>query len=411
MNHYRKQIIAAAFLLLLGVFGCQPQSKTPTSRELANQEWNSARARVLISLANEQYKSGSFEKCRKTIAEAIKLSENDPALHILIAKLDIEQGQFESAERELAMVRKLAPNEAEAWYLSGVIYQRWRKPDLAREYYSEASARSPAELAYVLAEAEMLVALDRSPDALELLLKKIAYFEHSGAIRDAAAQLLMQSDRISDAIAVFREAVILSEDDPGIRRRLAMALFVHHEYADCASILSRLLDDPACAGRGELLLALGRCQLQLNQPRDARDTLTRLSQLQPNNAIAWRELGEASLKCTDLQQAGIALTHSSAIDARDPQTQILLGYVRLRESRFADAHQAFADAVSQGKPDVTALCLLGYCSQMMGNTDDAVASYAQALALEPKDEFATALMAGVKMHDIKSGASTSERHE
>ena len=64
------------------------------------------------------------------------------------------------------------------------------------------------------------------------------YFEHSGAIRDAVGQLLVQAGKLPEAVAMFREASILSEDDNGIRERLAMALYQIKEYREAADLFS-----------------------------------------------------------------------------------------------------------------------------------------------------------------------------
>ncbi len=118
-------------LALLLTAGCASNDKKPTPKQAATERWNGARASVMISLAKDQFKTGSFEQCRKTVDGALKLSPKDPQLHMLSAKLAIEQGQLELAQKELDETRKLTPNEAEAYYLSGVVYQRWQRPQTA----------------------------------------------------------------------------------------------------------------------------------------------------------------------------------------------------------------------------------------------------------------------------------------
>src|SRR5438270_323546 len=86
----RKTIKALApFILTAALAGCQ-QQKSPSQKEQANREWNGARASVLVSLANEQYKSGNFDNCRRSVDEALKLTPDSEPLHLLSAKLAIE---------------------------------------------------------------------------------------------------------------------------------------------------------------------------------------------------------------------------------------------------------------------------------------------------------------------------------
>src|SRR6185436_364752 len=100
---------------LLG--GCQHNSSR-SQKQQATEEWNGARARVLQSLAKDQYQTGN---------DALKLDPRNSGARVLSAHLAIEQGQLELAERELNLAREADPNNAEADYLTGVVYQRWQK--------------------------------------------------------------------------------------------------------------------------------------------------------------------------------------------------------------------------------------------------------------------------------------------
>ncbi len=160
----RRFILAAFCLALALTVGCQQEKKQPSASEQAQKDWNAARAGVLVNLAKEQYQNASFDKCRQTINDALKLMPASEPLHVMSARVAIEQGQPEVAERELQLARQLSPSDAEPLYLSGVVYQRWQKPDTACDFYRQAAEKAPAELSYVLAEAEMLVALNRSKD-------------------------------------------------------------------------------------------------------------------------------------------------------------------------------------------------------------------------------------------------------
>ena len=190
-------------------------------------------------MAQDQYKAHDFDKCRETLGKALAMSPNNAQLHTLSAKVEIEQGHLEAAERELELARRFAPADPEPYYLSGVIYQRWQKPQAALEFYRQAGQRAPAELAYVLAEGEMLVALERAPEALTLLQSKVTYFENSSTIRDAVGQLLLQRGRYAEAVDMFRQASVLAEEDNSVRERLATAYFYNKQYRQAAEVLTR----------------------------------------------------------------------------------------------------------------------------------------------------------------------------
>jgi Flp pilus assembly protein TadD len=388
-------------LLALCVASCGPSKKDPSQKELATREWNSARANVLGSLATDQYKSGNLDKARETVREALKLMPDSAPLHILSAKIAIESGQVELAEQELRTARERAPNEAEAYYLSGVVYQRWQKPQTAYEFYKQASARSPAELPYLLAQAEMLVAMDRMPEAMELLQTKVTYFEHSGAIRDAVGQMLMQAGRPKDAAAMFREASILSENDLTVRERLALALYASKEYRDATEVLARLVQEPTYAKRADLFAILGDCQLQEGHAREARQTFETATQLDAYSVNAWQCLGRAAMESGDLKRAEISLNHAIALDRNRAETHLLIGYLRVRQNRYKDALAAFQKASTIEPGDTVTLCMVGYALEKLGRSGEALQFYSRALKIKPGDEMASQLMAGVDLHDQK----------
>jgi tetratricopeptide (TPR) repeat protein len=388
-------------LLALAIAGCGPNKKDPTAREQANREWNSARANVLGSLATDQYKSGNLDKARETLHEALKLMPDSAPLHILSAKVAIESGQVELAEQELKLAREHAPNDAEAYYLSGVVYQRWQKPQTAYEFYKQAYERSPAELPYLLAESEMLVAMDRMPEAMELLQGKVTYFEHSGAIRDAVGQMLMQSGHAKEAATMFREASILSENEAAIRERLALALYADKNYLECSEVLSRLVQDAPYNKRADLFAILGDCQLQANHTREARMTFETATQLDPYSVNAWQSLGRAAMESGDLKRADLSLTHAIALDHTRAETHLLLGYVRVRQNRFQDALTSFQKAAALEPGDTVTLCMVGYALEKLGRSGEALQYYSRALRIKPGDEMASQLMAGIDLHDHK----------
>jgi tetratricopeptide (TPR) repeat protein len=385
------------FLLLGLIVSCSDSQ--PSQQQAAMKQWNDARAGVLVGLAVDQYDNGNFDRSRATVDQAIGLSPDSAAAHLLSAKLYIEAGQLEISERELALVRHADPNSAEADYLSGVIYQRWQQPERALEYYQHACDKSPAELAYVMAKAEMLVAMDRRPEALTTLQAKVAYFEHSGVIRDEVGLLLMQDGQYPQAIEMLRRASILASDDLTIKEHLARALFSAQLYAESAGILSDLVTNEKFNHRPDLLTMLGECQLQSGRAGDAVQSFQLASEMTPDSVGVWLGMARAHLQLSSMVRADIALRHCLTIDPKNSEAYLLLGYLRLRQSKFDEAHDAFARASSLDPTDPVALCMVGLTLDKLGHTQEAATYYQQALKINPDDEMATRLMARLDVHE------------
>ena len=344
------------------------------------KRWNAARSAVLLGLARDQYDNQNFDKARQTVDESLKMSPDSAPAHILSAKLYIEQGQLEAAERELASARQLDPTNAECDYYSGVIYQRWQQPQDALKFYEQANTKAPAELAYLLARAEMLVALDHRDEALALLQEKVTYYEHSGAIRDAVGLLLIQDHRLPEAVEMLRRASILSPDDLTIREHLGLAMVQAKKYSDAIDVLSPLLQQTAYANRGDLWAALGESELAVGRVSDAVVSLSTASDSLDNSPGVWLSLGNAQMQQGNLRMAEVSLRRSIALDPQNSQTHLLQGYIQFRQGQLSDALDSFTAANRLAPADTVNLCMVGLTLQKLGRAPEAAAFYQRSPA-------------------------------
>ncbi len=390
-----------AFILagLLMIAGCNGGGLTPNQKLEATKQWNDARASVLASLANDQYNSGNFDKCQETLDQALRLEPDNVSLHLLAARLAVEQGKLEVARAHLAVAGRLDPKNADVDYLTGVVMQRWRQPRQACDAYAMAVAKNPTELSYLLAESEMLVELRKPADALALLQSKSAFFEHSGVLRDEMGQILVQLKQLDQAIPILREASILASDDSTIREHLAFALHGGQHFAEAAEVFARLAKDPAYEKRADVLAALGDCQFQINQLHEAIASYRSATQLQPNCAGYWMALARAQVQLDDLPAAEIDIRRVMSIEPGCADAKCLLGYVRLKENNLPASLAAFREASDLDPTDSVSMCLQGYVLQRMGRNSDARPCYGRALQINPKDDLANRLMATLDSHD------------
>jgi Flp pilus assembly protein TadD len=280
-----------------------------------------------------------------------------------------------------------------------VIYQRWQKPQTAYEFYTAAADKSPAELAYVIARAEMLVDLARQNEALSLLQEKVNYFENSPAIRDAYGQLLVQAGRFADAVDMFRQATLLADDDLGIRERFALALYYDKQYVEAAEVIGKLLEKEAFKDRADLLAALGQAQLQTGKPREAKRSFDAATQRDPSSAKTWLGLARAAMEANDFKRCEIALRKAHSLEPTASEAYLLHGYLRIKENRLKDALVSFQKASSLDPQDTVSVCMVGYVYEKTNHKDLAMQQYGKALKIKPNDPLASRLMAGIDLQD------------
>jgi Flp pilus assembly protein TadD len=391
--------VACGVALGLGVVGGCSATKKPTQKQQATQDWNRARANVMYGLAKDQYATGNLESARKTADDALRLDPENGPLRVLSAKLAIEAGNLDLADKELAKARQINPQNAEADYLTGVVNQRWQKPEAALEFYSAAADKETGDLAYLLAKSEMLVFLGRQEEALRLLQSKVVYFESSAVIRDATGQLLMQFKKYDEAAAVLRQASILATDDPVIQEHLGFALYFSGKHAEAAESFRKVLKNEAYKKRADIQLALGRSLLELGRLRESREALETASRLDESNPTVWISLGRVAMQLGDDKRADLSLRRAVATDPTSSEARLLSGYLRLRQKKYNEALTNFQRASALDPRDTTSICMVGYALQKLGRTKEASQYYAKALKIKPGDEMARKLMASVDMND------------
>lgn len=394
------------FLLALAVMagilgGCA--SRGPSQKEKARANWNEARATVLLNLATEHYTHGNLVEARKTTNDALKLSTRVPGLHVLAAKLDIDEGKLQSASASIALARQLSPRDPEPDYLAGIIAERWQQNEEAVLAYRAASEKRPDELAYLMALAEALLGVDRAEEAAAALEERIVYFESSAPIRDMLAQVYQEMGRHEEAAELYRQAAVLAPDEPSLRERQALALMQAGQWAKAADQLERLVAMPENQEQASLHIALAECRMQQGNHAMARVWYQRATRVDPQNGAAWLGLGKASLETDDLERVEFALDQAESLRPTGQaaaDVALLRGYLYLRQERPAEAARSFAAAMRAAPEDAMPLIMYGYCRQKLGDVEQAREYYTRALEIDPADPLAHELMGSLASTDV-----------
>ncbi len=178
-------VVSGAVVLFVGCSDATKSQQTMKAEQY--NRWNMTRVGIMCQLAEQQYAVGDYDKCRKTIEEAMALKAAYAPLHTLAGKVELEKGSLELAAAHLKDAARIDPNSPEPFYLLGVVYQRWQNADTAADYYQQAWDRKQGEARYMLAVVEMKITTGHLDDAQKILESKLVYFEQSAAVRIALA--------------------------------------------------------------------------------------------------------------------------------------------------------------------------------------------------------------------------------
>ena len=385
-------------LIVTGIFvialtGCTSHQQAKME---AHERWQQARARVLLSLGDEQFTIGDLSNARNCATEAMSLAPELPESHILIARIALEKGDYAKADRRLKTAGLLVPDNAQVTYLSGVVRERQGRLTEALERYEKARALDPNNPAPVLASAEVLVALDRSAEALELIESKATSMDESLCMYKAAGELAMLVGQPQRAVEHFVQARYIDPEDPALREQLAKAHFFAGQYGKSINLLKALRLQSDYADCAWLHSMLGNAYLATAAPQDARACFDRAIDLEPDSPRHWIDQAKAALHCNDVTRAALSATQALHLAPGAPEATLILGYALLAKGKSAEANDLLAQAVQKHPSQATLQCLLGRSYSALGHTDKATACYQATLKIEPDNLLALHLLASAK---------------
>ena len=383
--------------VVLGIAGCSGSSTMHAKAvAAANHRWQSMHSSVIIQAAQQYFDTGDLDQAETTLLEAVSNDPNNAHLHLLAGRIALERGQLERSHGRLQRAAQLDPKLAEAHYYQGVVLQRWQRFDAALGQYREAYELRADSVSYLLAVSEMLMALDRSDEAVALLSDKLIYFDQNAAIRVALGQLRIMRQDYAGAAAILRQAMLLKPNDTAIAEELAAAQLASGQTADAIDTLEMLCQELTVDQRPDLWLALVGAYRQTNEPRKARAVARKLRDEAPNDVDSWIRLGQLAWLDQDLDAASIAAQRAITIAPERYEGYMLVGMVLQSRNATADALAMFDRAAALAPQSAEPVILRGLALQQTGEPGEAAKAYEQALQRQPGDDRVKRLLAAVQ---------------
>lgn len=385
----KRWIVAVVALGMLS--GCVQQGKT--AQEEALKRWSVARSDVLRGLTSEYLKVGQLDSAAKAAKEALTLSPDCADARVLLAKVNIEQGQYEDAARELKVVREARPSDPGVHYLLGVAREKNQELELALASYREALSCAPTYTDAIVAIGEVLAEMQQPADALAYVEENLPSSPNHPGMYELAGRLAMMVTDYDKAERYYQSAHNLDYQNSCYLEALAQAQFSAGHYDRAAASLQELIAAPQYADRAGVHRMLGECLLVLGRPQEAYGAWCRATELDPGVPGSWQGLARAALSQGDFYRAISAAREAVALAPQDIETAMVLGYALLRNGQ-ADQALTVLGAVSAAHPkDATLKCLLGRAYAAEGRNDKARRCYVDAVQAEPDNVVALELLA------------------
>lgn len=432
VDHSRERLCSAVLsLAVLGsaIAGCDLSKSRLLSLHMeddqragAQKRWNDVRGRVKLQLAQDHYAAGRTAECETVLREARALAPDDPEVFVLAARLRLDQGRLAEAREAIAVAAALNQSDAEIPYLAGLVAQRYGELESAYDYFTQAAQLGPNTPAYLLARADVLLALNRPADALDLIRSRLMDFDDNVSLRMLAARACRILGLRRPAIAFCRDAIRIAGDDPALVAELGRLLIWSGSHREAIAVLAPLVDDPrrveitnrpihrrtaapsdqnahltGQASRSgvepavvpsSVIHDLARAYLAVGQADRVRQLVKPLMRADESDSLAWMLFARASLMKDDFAAARSAVDKLETLGDVSAESYLLSAYAALRSGDTRSTCVDAMKALDFDAESAMAHCLLGQAAEAEGREAAALDAYARALELEPYLEVA-----------------------
>jgi len=392
-------VLTAVCGLSLALGGCMGQGKANQEHvSAAKAKMNLMKGAVEQQMAHDQFMAGDLDKALRSVDKSISLAPDSPKAWVLRGRIQLERSDVENARLSLLEAEKLEPENVDAQYYLGIVYERFSQPEAALARYQKAQELDPSHAQYVVAGAEMLIAMAKFDEAEAMLATKSESLAHNAAIRQTQGQLMMLRGNPAKACTAFIEARLLAPDDLSITEDLVQAQMASGAFADAEFNITALQKAKGNENRRDLLQLKSRCLIGLERYSEARSILSNITadDQSGKDLQNWIALGNV---CVRLEDWGRVRQVASRVVATAPDRTE--GYLLRAQAQRAEGDAQGAIATLQkaaripGK-DTSALIMLAMVQIDKNNLGDAKAALAEAMVRNPKDTSVQQLLQGLE---------------
>ena len=270
--------------------------------------------------------------------------------HLANASRLIRDGDLRNAESELRQAVDLVPDNPTYLARLGQVLGMQNRMEEAGRYYGRA--------------------LKLAPD--------------SAAIRRNLALTQWSRRRFAEAKANLEQVLASVPDDELTRFLLGMILVNSGEYARAVGLLKSVPE--RVRGQGEAVAALARAEYALGNREQARATLESMAL---NRSLSPGDVYACATTAANAEDFAIAEELFLSIRSTYPDAAALsyqIANMQFRSGRIDHSHRTLLEAIEQGQSTGPILNLLGHCYAAQNQLQSAVASFEQAMELEPAEE-------------------------
>jgi tetratricopeptide (TPR) repeat protein len=342
--------------------------------------------------------------------------DNKIASRVERAAALIGENRLDEAERELKIVLRAAPNQAQALALLGTIRGQQKRLDEAEALFHRALQIDGGSVP-VHMNLALLYMLKGLPDKTVSELREALRLDPANKeSADKLARVLLSQGRLEDCIdfverarhspqistplllVVLGDAYLKKGNVEKAEETYFLALNQQSDLQDAllglaevsglkgdarAASLYLARSNEVAGSSPDLLYKFAIVALKLQAYEDARSALERAIRVSPDQAAYWIALGTVWLKKPDLSEAESAFRRGVELQPGSVQGQMSLGYALLKQKKYPEAREALEKSI-KGDPVVPEpFYYLGLLAQEQNEDERAIKLLEKASQLDP----------------------------
>jgi Tfp pilus assembly protein PilF len=394
----RNRCVALPLFLMTVVLASTAGCKSPTHEEAkvqAEHRWSKVRGQVKTQLARQQFERGLFEDAVKTLKEATALDPTSTEAFAMLAKANLELGKVTTAEQVLTRAEKAGLVSADLHYLKGVVLEQRNELEVALEQHEKAGELDPSKANYIIAQIEVLVALNRVDEALKLTDANINRFDDEASLAVLGARIAALKGDTQEALRRLQHPSVLNANDPVTIEQLAVLLAGQNQCSEAIRLVESLIEKSGDSElSGDASRSVATCYMKQNEPHKAVNILSARIKTATEDDATQALLARAALSSGEYMVALRAVEAVRTSRGRSHETDLLLATVLWKNGNLVDARELLQELLSQDPSDVDGWCLLGEVYQDQAKPEQSREAFERALELDPSCRWASLNLPG-----------------
>ena len=351
---------------------------------------------ALIQQAVAQHRQGALGPAEAIYLQILRVDPLNTTALQLLGALRAQQGRHSEAIDLLDSALELDPTNIGALINQSAALRSVGRLEEALERCGRALALQPALVEAWFNRGAMLSELRRPAEALECFDRTLQLHPSHGQAMRARGLALLDLDRAGDALACFDTLLLAEPGNATVLASRGVALARLRRFQDAIRSYDQALAGlPQDAG---LHFNRAIALTEVTRFREALESHDRALALRPEFGEAWYHRGALQAALGQHQAALDSMERALAIQPRFAAAQILRAWLYWQGGSHAEALASYDLALEIEKSDI-AWNGRGAALRMFHRTDEALASFDKAIALNPQNALALSNRADLLWRD------------